>query len=426
MSTGSEPDLKKIVLEDFETIEACRSCNSRELTTILALGETPLANALVKESSLQAHEKKIPLNLAFCNQCTLVQILETVNPEILFREYNYLSSCSETAVSQAAILAKRIVKTKQLNAQSLVVDIASNDGMLLKQYQNSNIPVLGIDPAENIVSVAEKQGIPMVKDFFSRVLADGLCQKDLHADIIHAHNVLAHVADLNGFIAGMASLIKPDGWIIIEVPYIKDLIQSTEFDTIYHEHLCYFSLNALKTLFERHALCIIDVEHLDIHGGSLRLNVLPQTTSLKPNESVDMMMLEEVRLGMAKRSYYRDFGEHVNVIHKNLVELLQRLKEDGKQIAAYGASAKGSTLLNTLNIDPELIDFVVDKNPLKQKCYTPGLHLPILAPEELLKRMPDYVLLLTWNFKEEILKQQDEYRKRGGRFILPIPDLEVV
>jgi len=403
---------------------ACRACGESRLQPILSLGKTPLANRLLTAERLSEPEPAYPLDLVFCPSCSLVQITETVPPEDLFSEYSYFSSFSDTAVLSAMQLAERLVRDWSLGAASLVMEIASNDGYLLQHYRNLGVPVLGIEPAANVARVAESRNIPTRCDFFGRRLAQELVAEGRRADVLHANNVLAHVADLTGVVAGMELVLKPDGIAVIEVPYLRDLIEKCEFDTIYHEHLCYFSLNALERLFTRHRLVIADVEHLSLHGGSLRLFVAPEGAS--PSKRVAEMLAAELEAGMLEVGYYRDFSRRIEDLKGALVGLLRRLKSEGRHIAAYGASAKGSTLLNVFGIGADVLDFVVDRSTVKQGRFTPGTHLPILPPEALLERKPDYVLLLTWNFAEEILAQQAGYCALGGRFIIPVPVPQVV
>ena len=404
----------------------CRSCGFEDLRLILSLGRMPLANALLSADQLAQAEPAYPLDLAFCPQCSLVQITETVPPEQLFREYLYFSSFSDTLLKHAADLSGRIIDSRGLDSHNLVVEIASNDGYLLQYYQQRGIPVLGIEPARNVARVAqEERGINTLCEFFDAALAQDLRSKGVKADIIHAHNVLAHVADLNGFVRGIGLLLDDRGTAVIEAPYLKDLIDHCEFDTIYHEHLCYFSLTALDRLFRRYGLVIYDVERVPIHGGSLRLWA-GQAATIQPGERVEALLAEEAGWGVDREEFYQEFARGVEHLKFSLNHLLQNLKEDGRRLAAYGAAAKGSTLLNYCGIGQETLDFVVDRSTHKQGRHMPGVRLPIYPPQMLQESRPDYVLLLTWNFAEEILSQQAAYRQAGGQFIIPIPELKIV
>lgn len=404
----------------------CRSCGSASLRLILSLGRTPLANALLTAEQLDRPEPVYPLDVVFCADCALVQIAETVPPEALFSDYLYFSSFSDTMLAHAEALADELAGARGLNAESLVVEIASNDGYLLQFYQRRGVPVLGIEPAANIAQVAERErGIPTLCEFFGAEVGERLRAEGRTADVIHAHNVLAHVADLNGFVRGIAALLKPGGVAVIEAPYVKDLIDSREFDTIYHEHLCYFSLTALDRLFTRHGLAIADVRRVPIHGGSLQVHVMRAEMAAR-GAAAQALLDEEAAWGVDDFAFYAGFARAVEALRADLRALLGGLKAQGCTIAAYGASAKGSTLLNYFGIGAETLGFVADRSTYKQGRYTPGTHLPICAPTKLLEAQPDYTLLLTWNFAAEILDQQAEYRRRGGQFIIPIPQVRVV
>jgi hypothetical protein len=385
---------------------------------------TPLADALRRQEQLSRPEPVFPLNVAFCPRCSLVQLLETVPPEVLFcQDYPYYSSFSPALLQHSRANAVALIESRALNSGSLVVELASNDGYLLKNFVEHEIPVLGIDPAEGPARAAEKIGVPTLCRFFSENLARELAASGRAADVVIGNNVLAHVADLHGFVEGIRILLKEDGVAAIEMPYVKDLVDHCEFDTIYHEHLCYFSVTALDHLFRSHSLFLNDVKHLSIHGGSLRIYV-EKKENVSP--AVLTMLRNEVAEGVNQIDYYRDFAERVEAIRSELRGLLAHLKQQGARIAAYGAAAKGSTMINSSGIGPEFVDFVVDRNTHKQGLYMPGQLIPVLAPEALVEKMPDYVLMLAWNFADEILEQQKAYRQRGGRFIIPVPNPRVV
>ncbi|MDE3179939.1 MAG: class I SAM-dependent methyltransferase [Acidobacteriota bacterium] len=405
--------------------DRCRSCGCGGIQPVLSLGKTPLANSLLTKEQLNLPEPVFPLELAYCPECSLAQILETVPPATMFASYPYFSSFSDTAVRNAESIARRIINGRQLDASKLVVEIASNDGYLLQFYQCAGVPVLGIEPASNIAEVARRdRGIPTLSEFFGADLARRVRQEGRSADVIHANNVLAHVPGLNDVVEGIRILLKDDGVAVIEVPYVKEMIERCEFDTIYHEHLCYFSVTALDRLFKRHGLILEDIERLPIHGGSLRLFVA-HGESAEPNAAVEATLQEERARGIDRLAFYQDFAGRVEKLKRDLQERLGELKDGGKRLAAYGAAAKGSTLLNYCGIGREILEFVVDRNTHKQGLYMPGVHLPIFPPDKLLESQPDGVLLLTWNFADEIMEQQAEYRHRGGRFVIPIPEVRV-
>ncbi len=403
----------------------CRSCGSESLAPVLNLGQTPLANRLLSFEQLALPEPVYPLELVFCTDCSLVQITETVAPEILFRDYLYFSSFSEDLLRHARELAERMIAQRGLGNTSLVVEVASNDGYLLQYFQQQGIPVLGVEPARNVAAAARKKGIETIEDFFGSELAAELRAAGKSADLLVANNVLAHVANLNDFVRGVRTLLSPGGIALFEVPYVKDMVDGCEFDTIYHEHLCYYSLSALDPLFRRHGLSIVDVQRIPIHGGSLRVTVAGAEAA-EPNGAAEDLLEQERRWGVDRLNYYADFGQTVKALKYELLGRLRELKRQGYRLAAYGASAKGSTLMNYFGLGGEVLDFVVDRSTVKQDLYTPGTHLPICAPETLLRELPDYVLLLTWNFAEEVFRQQAEYLRRGGRFIVPIPEVKIV
>jgi SAM-dependent methyltransferase len=397
---------------------------------VLSLGPLPLANAFLTAEQLTEPEDIYPLNLVFCPLCTLVQITETVAPEKLFRDYFYFSSFSETVLRHVQGLVASVIASRYLNESSFVIEVASNDGYLLQYYKQAGIRVLGIEPATNVARVAEEErGIPTLCAFFDEKLARQLRDRGEAADVLHAHNVLAHTADLNGVVRGIKLLLKTTGIAILEVPYVKDMVEGCAFDTIYHEHLCYFSLTALDRLFSRHGLIIYDVAHQSIHGGTLRIYVRDERGMEEGRDrapAVAALLKEENSWGVADATRYSAFNEKVAALRRSLLTLLRDLKANGARIVVYGASAKGTTLLNYFGIGQEIIEYVVDRSTVKQDHYTPGTRLRIYPTAKLLEDLPEYTLLLTWNFADEILEQQAEYRRRGGKFIIPIPEVRVI
>jgi SAM-dependent methyltransferase len=398
---------------------------------ILTLGSSPLANALVRPEAREQPEARYPLEVLRCPACSLVQLSISVAPELLFRDYVYLSSVSEAFVAHARGLVEQVVRSRRWDADSLAIEIASNDGYLLQHYRAHGIKVLGIEPARNIARIARDQrGIETIEEFFGHESAARLAADGRRADVIHANNVLAHVPDLNGVLAGMRLLLKDDGEAIVEVPSLRDMIDRLEFDTIYHEHVFYFSLSALERAFARAGLEIVDVEHLEVHGGSLRLFARrrdrQRATHSERTKRVVAMLEAEHAWGVDTPQRYGRFQDDVAGLKRKLVDLVGDLKREGHAIAAYGAAAKGTTLLNYCGLGRSELDYVVDRSPAKQGLLTPGTQLAIHPPDKLLETMPDYVLLLVWNFADEVIAQQAEYRRRGGRFIVPVPEPHIV
>lgn len=401
----------------------CRACGQRGLAPVLDLGTMPLTAAFRTVKQCEQPEKRYPLELAFCKQCTLVQILETVPREEMFRsDYPYFSSFSESWARHCRLLVSELIQRRQLRSDSFVVEVASNDGCLLRNCVDYGIPCLGIDPAAGPAEAARRVGVATEIAFFDAALARSLRSRRA-ADVIIANNVLAHVAALHSFVEGLRILLADDGLFVAEFPYVRDLVERCEFDTIYHEHLCYYSLTSVRGLLAQHGLFVNDAQRLPSHGGSLRIYAEAQD---RPEERVLRLLQEEQVLGMGGHAYYQALRARTEDLRARLRALLAELRDAGKRIVAYGAAAKGVILLNYLGLEPGTIEWVVDLNVHKQGLCVPGLNLPVYAPARLLEERPDYVLLLPWNLSEEIIEQQAPYRAAGGMFIIPNPALKIV
>ena len=361
----------------------------------------------------------------FCTGCALLQLDEDIPPERLFDEYLYFSSYSDSFVNAAGSLVDRLVDRFDLDGSSHVLEIASNDGYLLQHYVAKGIPCLGIEPAQNVATVAQARGVPTRVDYFTESLADRLASEGLSADIVHANNVLAHVPDLNGMVRGLEAVLKPGGSAVLEVPYVRDLVEKGAFDTIYHEHVYYFSCGALASLFEKHGMNLYSVERLSVHGGSLRVYA-GKSGEVARDASVDALLEEEEQCGMSSFAYFSGFSARAEQASRSVHSALMDLKSDGGRIVAYGAAAKATVFLNYAQIDSQLLDYVVDRSTQKRGKWLPGVGLEIKAPDVLASDTPDYVVIMAWNFADEIMSQQTEYSTGGGRFIIPIPEVRII
>jgi SAM-dependent methyltransferase len=402
----------------------CRSCGSKHSFPVINLGLQPLANNLLRPEDLGKPEPRFPLAVFVCSDCWLMQITETVPPVDLFSDYIYFSSFSDAMLRHAKAAVQKHMSEKKLGKDSFVIEIASNDGYLLKNFVEAGIPCLGFEPAANIAEVARKNGVETHCEFFGQATAAALREKKSRADLILGNNVFAHAPDTNDFVAGVAELLKPDGWVVFEFPYGVEMIEKVEFDTIYHEHVYYFTLTPLIPLFARHGMDIFHVERLSIHGGSMRLYACKKDVeTIRPE--VQKTLAAEKLQGVSTASYYQRFSEQAERVKADLTTFLEEQKRMEKRVAAYGASAKGSTLLNYVGDAAKTLEFIADRSTYKQGRLSPGLHVPVVAAEELNARAPDYAVLLVWNFAEEVMAQQQEFLAKGGHFVIPLPQLRI-
>ena len=421
--TGIEYKINK-AKNNFIHRARCRVCGSEKLHKFLSLGPTPLANNFLGEEQLDEAELYYPLDVYFCSNCYLVQLLDVVSPEVLFKEYAYVTGASKPMQAHFTGLAEDVIKNFKISKNSLVVDIGSNDGTLLQCFSKFGLRMLGIEPASNIARLAEANGISTLNEFFDEESAVKLRKEYGSADIITATNVFAHVDNLESILSGINHLLSNNGVFIIEFPYLLNLLNNMEFDTIYHEHLSYFAVYPLIYLFRTFGMDIVDVKQIPIHGGSIRVFV--QRSPKKQSQNVTKLLLMEQEDTLDSLKTYTKFAERVALVKEKLVKLLKTLKNDGARITGYGATAKGNTLLNYCEIGTDILDYITDTTPFKQGCYTPGMHIPIFPEERFHGDPPDYALLLAWNYADAILQKEQEYRQKGGKFILPIPEPKVI
>lgn len=406
-------------------LRACRSCGAERLEPVLSLGSLPLANAFVAPDAGDSPDETFPLDLVLCRACSLLQLADTVPPDKLFTEYPYFSSQSQTFVDHAGELVGRVVADHALGPSDLALEIASNDGYLLQHYREAGVSVLGVDPARNVAREAERRGVRTIPDFFGRELAERLSAEGVRPKVIHANNVLAHVPDIRQFVEGISVLLRHDGVAIIETPYVRDLVDKLEFDTIYHEHVFYYSLASLQAVLGASGLTIVDVERVPVHGGSLRV-FAAKNGSGSVGSRVEELAGEEKELGLGTSGYYASFSQRVEGARKGISSFLRSLHEQGSRLAGYGAAAKGTMLLNSLALDERAVEYVVDSTPYKQGRLIPGVRIPIEPPDHLSENPPDYVVILAWNFAREIIDREGDYVRGGGRFIVPLPAPYVV
>jgi len=411
----------------FETIEArCRFCEAPLRHTFVDLGMSPLAESWIKPSQLNRMEPFYPLHVYVCEHCFLVQLEEFESPHHIFSDYAYFSSYSESWLQHAKAYVEMAVRRFQLSPSSQVVELASNDGYLLRNFVDKNIPALGVEPAANVAKVAVEKGIPTVVRFFGEETARELVAAGTRADLLLGNNVLAHVPGLNDFVGGMKILLAPQGTITMEFPHLLELIDNNQFDTIYHEHFSYLSFSTVEKVFSAHGLTLYDVEQLPTHGGSLRIYARHTEDSSKPISGAAIALrAREKAAGFDRLETYLSFGERAKETKRKLLDFLIQAKREGKSIAAYGAAAKGVTLLNYCGVRSDFIDYAVDLSPYKQGHAMPGIHIPIFHPNKIKETQPDYVLILPWNLKDEVMRQIAYIGEWGGRFVVPIPEVTV-
>jgi novobiocin biosynthesis protein NovU/D-mycarose 3-C-methyltransferase len=402
-------------------VDCCRVCRGTDLRLVLDLGKTALANRFIAPDRATEPEPTYPLRVVLCENCGLVQLDEEVPPEDLFRHYLYVSGTSDLIHSHAAFLARHFARLCPLAADDLVVEVASNDGTVLKAFRTHGVRTVGIEPAVNIAEQANRDGIETICEFFNRATAEQVRRRVGPARFVLARHVLAHVNDLHGFVHGLRLVLADDGLASVEFPHLLPFYRNLEYDTVYHEHLCYFSVKVIRNLFERFGLELVDVTEVNLHGGSVLVSAQPFGGPRRPTAGLAEVLRQEEEAGLDRLEPWRQFGARVAHGKALLLDEIDRLLSGGKRLAGYGAPAKGMTLLAYCGIGPDRLSYLVDRSPHKQGLLTPGHHIPVLSPEVLLRDQPDVVLMLAWNFAAEVVRQQAEYLRRGGRFLLPIP-----
>ncbi len=400
----------------------CRSCGEAALTKFLSLGDQPLANSFLRSESEFADERFFPLDVYLCETCALVQLVDVIDPEVLFRDYIYVTGTSRTMTDHFRRYAEAVSSELDLTGDDCVIEIASNDGSLLRNFGAAGIGMLGIEPATNVAEIARTHGVPTLNEFFCLETARQVRTEHGPAAAVMANNVLAHVDDTLGFLRGMRELLAPGGRVVVEVPYLGELVERLEYDTVYHEHLCYFSITALCGLFERAGMRVLRTDHMAVHGGSLRVWGAADTEVGMHADDVLAACESEKAGGMTDIDSFHRLATQVDANRHVLVDMLSGLRDDGQRLAAYGAPAKGNTLLNYCGIGTDLIPYTVDKSDMKVGLITPGMHLPVRPTSAIAEEQPDFVLVLAWNFAEEISRQEEEFLGSGGQFLVPIPN----
>jgi SAM-dependent methyltransferase len=418
--------IEEMSTETTTTQPTCRLCQKPLRHTFVDLGLSPLCESFVPTDKLDAMEPHYPLHVLVCDACYLVQLREYVSPDHIFSEYAYFSSYSTSWVAHAKAYCSMIKERLGLGRDSLVVELASNDGYLLQHFAPLGVPVRGVEPAANVAKVAQEKGVPTTVGFFGVELAERLVQEGRAADLVIGNNVLAHVPDINDFVAGIRLLLKPEGIATLEFPHLERLIAENQFDTIYHEHFSYLSAIAIARIAEMHDLAFVDVEEIPTHGGSLRIFLTRASSRHSVSQRVDALIKREEKLGFRRIESYAEFGNKVQRAKRELLSFLIAAKNDGKRVCGYGAPGKGNTLLNYCGIGTDFIDFTVDRNPYKHGRFTPGMHIPIRPVEAIDEVKPDYILILPWNLKDEIVAQMRHVGDWGGKFVVPIPTVGVI
>lgn len=407
-------------------IKKCRICGNQDLKKFLSLGTTPLANSFLSKEDLDKEEKKFPLELCFCDRCKLVQLTCIVPSEDMFSNYVYLSSTTKSFQQHFADMTAEIAKEFGLNEKSVAVDIGSNDGILLKGFQKLGVQVIGVEPAANVAKIAEENGIETLNDFFNEKSVNEIIMRKGKADVVTATNVFAHIDDIGSVIENVKKLLKENGIYVIEIQYFADTIEKMTFDNVYHEHMSYYTLTSLDYFFKRHGMEIFKAKRVQTHGGSLRVLVKKNGSFHKIDSSVSEILSYEKKIGIDNFGLYEKFAAKVYGVRKKIVDAINSIKKGGKRIAAYGAPAKGNTLLNFCGIGKNEIDYIVEDSPLKQGLYAPGTHIPVVSPKMIDEKTPGYLLILAWNFADEILEKTKSCRQKGVKFIVPLPELRII